>query len=122
MPSKKGQRMASRQGQLSQRSKRRPASGQLSETQLRGPAEAGQLAGPSPALESGSPERTATAPGPSTTPAATTPLSPRARRERQTVALQTGPGMRAELLRIGIVVFAVMAMLVVLKLTTNLGS
>ena len=121
MPSKKGHRMAARQGQLSHRSKRKPSSAQLSEAQLRGPTEAGQGAGPSSAPESGSPERNAT-PNLSAAPAATAPLSPRARRERQVVALQSGPGIRTELLRIGIVLFVVMAMLIVIKLTTDLGG
>ena len=116
MPSKKGRRVASRQAELRNRARRRPGAPHLSEAQLRGPTEQAAGGVPEPEVET-QPQKAVAA-----SAAATPSASPRARREQQTISLQAGPGMRAEMLRIGIVAFVVAVMVVTLRFATTLGQ
>ena len=143
MPSKKGRHMASRQARLAQRGKRKGAARpQLSEAHLQGPESAvsgppgaqeappiddstvEQLVAPVVAEPSGDgAEEQAVAPAvAAAAPAATQAMSPRARRERQAIAAQSGPKLQSELLHIGVVMFVIVAVLVGLTFGTNLGA
>jgi len=123
MPSKKGQRQAARQTQLSGRYRHR-AGPRLTEAQLRGPAadaEAGSpdATSPSELNEEARAELTTTiAAAPQPPPAMTL----RARRERQAIALQAGPSLRSEVLRIGIVGAVIVAVLAGLKFGSDFGA
>ncbi len=123
MPSKKGQRQAARQTQLSGRSRHR-AGPRLTEAQLRGPVEDAEAASAEPTRHSESSEEPRAEP---TTAIVAAPQSPpvmtlRARRERQAIALQAGPSLRSETLRIGIVTAVVVAVLLGLKLGSDFGA
>jgi hypothetical protein len=143
MPSKKGRHMASRQAGLAHRGKHKGAAHpQLSAAQLQGPGSADssipgvqqapviddstaeQLVAPaitepdSDEAEGQTVVPTMTAAGPKATRA----MSPRARRERQAIAAQSGPKLQSELLRIGTVMFIIVAVLVSLTYGTDLGA
>ena len=118
MPSKKGRRMAARQTQM--RPRHKASHPQLTEAQLRGPDEQAVEGAPAPELPSQPQEREAMRGAAATALAPS--ASPRVRREQQVISLQAGPSMRAELLRIGILTFVVALMVVVLRLTTDLGT
>ena len=124
MPSKKGRQQAARQAQIRQRA-RHKGRVQLTEAQLRGPSPGTTESEERPA-DGAAADRTAEAPpaqGVVAAPrAAPPPVSLRARREQEAIALQSGPGLRSELVRIGIVTFVVAGILVGLKLGTDLGS
>ena len=123
MPSKKGQRQASRQTQLSGRSKHR-AGPRLTEAQLRGPAEDAEAASTEPTRHSEPSEEPRAEPTTAIAAASQAPpaMTLRARRERQAIALQAGPSLRSETLRIGIVAAVVVAVLVGLKLGSDFGA
>ena len=120
MPSNKGRRVASRQTQLSNRSKRKVAQPHLTEAQLRGPSPASEtaLAPAQSQAADGEAEHTPAA----ELAAPTAALSTRARRELQAIAIQAGPSLRSEVVRIGIVMFVIGGILAGLKLATDLGA
>ena len=132
MPSKKGKRMASRQAQLAQRSRRKGvvASPHLSEAQLKGPTTDDTPVSDSIETTKGLPENTVPEPPLNPNPpvqtrggnAASQSVSPRARREQVAIATQSGPRLRSELLRIGIVMTLVVATLMGLNFGLELGA
>ena len=119
MPSKKGRKIASRHGQINQRAKRKVTSHSLSRAQLQGPQsqsnpeDIGTMGNETSSLHHGMVSQ-----GSNEQPR---PLSTRARRELHAIAVEAGPSLKSEVIRIGIIALFVGLALTGLKLSAVLG-
>ena len=118
MPSKKGRLVASRQTQLRHRTRHNGP--HLTSVQLQGATENNEQI----TVLQDNPDKQSKEASAGTNPAfgSPTPLGPRARTEQQVIALQAGPAMRVELMRIGILSFVIGIMVVILRFATDLGT
>lgn len=119
MPSNKGRKIASRHSQINQKAKRKGASHQLSQAQLQGP-QSQKDPGDADAIasEPSTLHHIAEPQGPNEQ---SRPLSTRARRELQAIAVEAGPSLKSEVLRIGVIALFVGLALTGLKLSSVLG-
>ena len=122
MPSKKGRRIAARQAQIGQLAKRRAQRvTSVPALQPNPPSESAALAAPpTPAAAEVAQQPAAAEPSAPTRPVA--PSARLTRRERPSLTAQSAAGLRAELLRVGVVALLISGILIGLRFGTNLGG